>query len=52
VQEKLNKTTLDANEYEFIHAPTFKEFYLKYSEENISMMKQDVVNQLSQMLKK
>jgi hypothetical protein len=52
VQEKHSKKTPYADEDESIHEPTFQEFSFKFSEENLSMMQQHEVNQLSHMSKK
>jgi hypothetical protein len=48
VKDQLRKTTPNANEDGAIHAPTFQEF----NEENLSMIQQHAINQLSQMSKK
>jgi hypothetical protein len=47
VKEKLSNTTLDVDEDEAIFEPSFQEFSFEFSEENLSMMQQHVVNQLS-----
>jgi hypothetical protein len=52
VKEQLNKTTPDVDEDEAIFEPSFQEFSFEFSEENLSMMQQHAVNQLSQMSKK
>jgi hypothetical protein len=52
VKGKLSKTTLDADEDESILEPTFQEFYFDINEENLYVMHQHAVNQLSQMSKK
>jgi hypothetical protein len=46
VKEKLSKTTPDADEDEAIHEPTFQEFSFDFSEENLSIMQQHIVNPL------
>jgi hypothetical protein len=46
VKEKLNKTIAYADKDEAIHEPTFQEFYFEFSEENLSIMQQHVVNKL------
>jgi hypothetical protein len=51
VKEKLSKTTPDANKDEAIHEPTFQEFSFDFSEENLSMLQQHVVNQLPRISK-
>ena len=54
VQEKHSDTTLEAvsNENEGIFEPTFQEFSFEFSEKNLSIMQQHIVNQLLQMSKK
>jgi hypothetical protein len=51
VKEKLSKTTPDADKDEAIHEPTFQEFSFEFSEENLSMMQQHIVNPLPQISK-
>jgi len=52
LKEKLSKTTPDANEYATIHEPTFQEFSFEFSEENLSIMQQHIVNPLPLISKK
>jgi hypothetical protein len=47
VKEQLSNSTTD--EDEAIHEPTFKKKTLEFSEENLSLMQQHAVNQLSKM---
>jgi hypothetical protein len=47
VKEQLRNSTTD--EDEAIHEPTFKKKTLEFSEENLSLMQQHAVNQLSKM---
>jgi hypothetical protein len=46
VNDKLSKTTPYVVEDESIHEPTFQEFSFDFSEENLSMMQQHIVNPL------
>jgi hypothetical protein len=54
VKEKHSDTTSEAISYENegIFEPTFQEFYFEFSEENLSMMQQHAINQLSRISKK
>jgi hypothetical protein len=46
VKEKISKTTPDENEDEASFEPTFQEFSFDFSEENLSIMQQHIVNPL------
>jgi hypothetical protein len=51
VKEHLNKTTVDEDEDEAIVEPTFQNFSFDFNEENISMMQQHAINQISHISK-
>jgi hypothetical protein len=51
VKEQLWKTTPYADKDKAILGPTFQEFSFEFSEENLSMLQQHAVNQLSQISK-
>jgi hypothetical protein len=46
VKEKLSKKIAYVDEDESIHEPTFQEFSFDFSEINLSMMQQHIVNPL------
>jgi hypothetical protein len=52
VKGHLNKTTLEEDKDEAIREPTFQEFSFEFSEENLSMLQQHIVNPLPQFSKK
>jgi hypothetical protein len=52
VKEQVNKTIVDADKDEDIHEPTFQEFYFEFNEENLSIMKQHILNPLPLISKK
>jgi hypothetical protein len=51
VKEQLSKKNQDADKDEYIHEPTFQEFSFDFNEENLSILQQHAVNQLSRISK-